>query len=996
MAAPSPDQWRVLSPHLDEALGMTDEERTTWLSCLRIQDASLADQLEVLLGHHRALACESFLQERFTRLPSEAGLTGQPLGAYRLIAQIGQGGMGSVWLAERNDARFERRVAVKLLKIALISRAGEERFKREGMILGRLAHANIAGLIDAGVSQAGQPYLVLEHIEGNHIDSYCDQDRLSIEARIRLFLDVLEAIAHAHANLVVHRDLKPPNILVRYDGRVKLLDFGIAKLLEHDSDQPGMAVQTLEGGRAMTPEYAAPEQLTGAPATIATDVYALGVLLYELLTGFHPTGAGPHTHATLVKAILDVEPARPSEVVFPTGGTTDTANRNAARRATTPERLSRMLRGDLDTIVGRALKKDPLERYASVSALAGDLRRFLGHEPIMARRDTIRYRTGKFVRRQRRNLTAMLLAMVALIGVMLLTWKLSRSSESRPQLKQARLTANPPDAPVVSAAISPNGKYLGYADRQGIHLQAVDTGETLSLPPPPGIEPSKADWVFGGWYPDSFGFIASVAIPGNPASLWSVSTQAGTSQKIADVEGTEGMFKISPDGSRIAYGKRRSALGAHEIWLMGSHGESPHRILTADDRTPIGAIVWSPSGKRIAYSLALQQGDLLVQSCDLDGANQSTILRDNALTALAWIEPGRFIYSRSTQRGSAWTGDLWELSVDEEQGIPSGKSHRLTEWSGYSIHHLSATADGKHLAFLRSAHHASALVGDLTGNGTRLLDARRLTLDDNINIALTWTPDSREVIFSSQRAATRQIYRQALSPGSTSQPITTSPGTNFYMARLSPDGAWVILEGEPVGSNRMMLYRIAITGGSPRLLFPVEDLTQCWCTNEAANFCVLGRPDPQKDELVISSFDPLIGKEKHLTRIALEPGTDAGVGMDYAWQISPDGSWIGIAKRHGNTIRLVPLGKEQARTIHINGYSNLVDLNWGSNSRSFFVSNVGPDGAALLHVDLDGKAQPIWRQPQTTSFWAFSSPDARHLVISGESRETSVWMFSNF
>ena len=995
MGAPSPDQWRALSPHLDEALGMTDEERSTWLSRLRTQDPSLADQLELLLGHHRALTCEGFLQERSIGLPNESGLTGQTLGAYRLIAEIGQGGMGSVWLAERNDARFERKVAVKFLKIALIGRAGEERFKREGIILGRLAHANIAELIDAGVSRAGQPYLVLEHIEGDHIDRYCDQHGLGIEARIRLFLDVLEAIAHAHANLIVHRDLKPPNILVRHDGQVKLLDFGIAKLLQ-DEDQPGKALQTLEGGRAMTPEYAAPEQLTGAAATIATDVYALGVLLYVLLTGFHPAGAGPHTHPALVKAILEVEPARPSDIAAPTKGTADITRRNAARRATTPERLSRMLRGDLDTIVGRTLKKDPQERYASVSALAGDLRRYLSHEPIMARPDTIAYRTAKFMRRRRRSVTAVLLATLALIGATILTWRLSRGPESPPQFKQARLTANPPAAPVLNATISPDGKYLGFGDRQGIHLQLVDTGETLSVPPLPGIEPLKANWVFGGWYPDSTGFIASVAIPGRPVSLWSVPARGGTPQKIADVEDMVGAGKISPDGSHIAYGKRRSALGAHEIWLMGSHGESPHRILTADNRTPFGVIAWSPAGKRIAYSLALPQGDLLVQSCDLNGANQTTILRDNALAALAWIAPGRFIYSRSTQRGSARTGDLWELSVDEEQGVPHGKSRRLTDWSGYSMHNLSATADGKRLAFLRSAHHASALVGDLAGNGTRLLNTRRLTIDDNINIALAWTPDSREVIFSSQRAATRQIYRQALDPGSTPQLMTSLPGTNFYMARLSPDGAWVVLEGEPAGLSKMALYRVAITGGIPQLLFPVKGLTQSWCTNRAANFCVLGRPDPPKNELVISSFDPLIAKRKDLMRIALEPGTDAGVGMDYAWQISPDGSWIGIAKRHGNTIRLVPLGKDQARTININGYSDLTDLNWAVNSRSLFVSSVGPGGATLLHVDLDGNAQPIWRQPQTTSFWGFSSPDARHLAISGESRETSVWMISNF
>jgi serine/threonine protein kinase/Tol biopolymer transport system component len=995
MSAPNLDKWRALSPLLDEALGMSDEERLIWLSSLRTQDPSLAEQLQALLDHHRALTCEGFLQERSVGMPCESGLTGQTLGAYRLVSQIGQGGMGSVWLAERNDARFARKVAVKFLKIALIGRSGEERFKREGVILGRLAHANIAELIDAGVSQIGQPYLVLEHVEGDHIDSYCDQHMLGIEARIRLFLDVLEAIAHAHANLIVHRDLKPPNILVRHDGRVKLLDFGIAKLLE-DDDQSGIALQTLEGGRAMTPEYAAPEQLTGAPATIATDVYALGVLLYVLLTGFHPAGPGPHSQPILVKAILDAEPARPSDIVSPTGRTADSAKRNAAQRATTPERLNRMLRGDLDTIVIRTLKKNPQERYASVSALADDLRRYLSHEPIMARPDTMSYRAAKFMRRKRWSVTAVVSATLALIGAIILTWRLSRGPESPPEFKQARLTANSPDVPVLNAAISPDGKYLGYADRQGIHLQLVDTGETLSMPPLDGIEPLKADWVFGGWYPDSTRFIASVAISGKPVSLWSISMHGWTPEKIAEVEDAVGAWKISPDGSHIAYGKLRSALGAHEIWLMGPHGESPHRILAADNRMPFGGIAWSPSGNRIAYILPLPEGSLLVRSCDLNGADRRTILRDNALSAVAWIAPGRFIYSRSTQRGSARTGDLWELSVNDENGRPHGKSRRLTDWSGYSIHHLSASADGKRLAFLRTTHHASVLVGNLARDGTGLLNPRRLIVDDNINIALAWTPDSREVIFSSQRAATRQIYRQAIEPGSTPQPITSTPGTNFYLARLSPDGAWVILEGEPVGSNRMLLYRVPISGGVPRLLFPVEDLTQCFCTNQAANFCVLGRPDPRKNELVISSFDPLLAKEKDLIRIALEPGTDAGVGMDYAWQISPDGSWIGIAKRSGNTIRLVPLGKDHARTINIKGYSDLMDLNWAVDSRSLFVSTLGLEGAKLLQVDLDGNAKPVWLQPQTTSSWGFASPDARHLAISGESRETSIWMISNF
>jgi len=406
----SPDEWHSLSPYLDQALAMTDDERGAWLLSLGEQNPTLAAQLRALLDEHRVLAEEGFLEKGQFGLPNTAGLAGQSVGPYQLISQVGQGGMGSVWLAERSDGRFERRVAVKFLNVALVGRGGEARFKREGSILGRLRHEHIAELVDAGVSASAQPYLVLEYVEGDHIERYCDERKLDVEARVRLVLDVLAAVAHAHSNLIVHRDLKPSNVLVSRDGQVKLLDFGIAKLLEGEGQDGAPTLLTVEGGRAMTPEYAAPEQVTGAPVTTATDVYALGVLLYVLLTGQHPAGAGTRSAADLVKAIVDTEPTRPSEVVAPAKANAEQATSNAGRRTTTPDKLSRLLRGDLDTIIAKALKKNPPERYASVTALADDLRRYLRHEPISARPDTPAYRTAKFVRRNR---TAVALAALA-------------------------------------------------------------------------------------------------------------------------------------------------------------------------------------------------------------------------------------------------------------------------------------------------------------------------------------------------------------------------------------------------------------------------------------------------------------------------------------------------------------------------------------------------------------------------------------------------------
>ena len=293
MSTLSPEQWERLSPYLDQALALTEPERAAWLASFDEQDAAMAASLRALLDEHCVLAQEGFL-EKGPGVPQGApGLTGQNIGPYRLISQIGQGGMGSVWLAERCDGRFDRRVAVKFINLALMGRAGEVRFKREGSILARLAHEHIAELVDAGVSTVGQPYLVLEHVEGDHIDRYCDQQKLDTAARIRLFMTVLEAVAHAHAHLIVHRDLKPSNVLVSKNGQVKLLDFGIAKLLESEGQEEAPTLLTAAGARVMTPEYAAPEQVTGGPVTTATDIYALGVLLYALLTGRASCGSGP-------------------------------------------------------------------------------------------------------------------------------------------------------------------------------------------------------------------------------------------------------------------------------------------------------------------------------------------------------------------------------------------------------------------------------------------------------------------------------------------------------------------------------------------------------------------------------------------------------------------------------------------------------------------------------------------------------------------------------
>ena len=408
-----------LSPRLDELLELDAAARREHLAQLRAHDAATADELEALLAQQSKIEREAFLEDT-PQVLAGASLEGQRLGAYTLVRPLGAGGMGSVWLARRSDGRFDGEVAVKLLNLSLLARGGAARFAREAQALARLDHPNIARLLDAGVGASGQPYLVLERIDGTPITRWCADRALDIPARVRLLLEVLAAVEQAHQRLVLHRDLKPDNILVTPDGRVKLLDFGIAKLIDDQSAADAPTALTELGARAFTPDYAAPEQVQGGEVTTATDVYALGVLLFELLTGRHPTARAEDSTVQRLQAVCEREPRRLSEAA--------------------PAAAARALRGDLDNIVAKALKKAPGERYAGAAALADDLRRHLAHLPVSARADSWAYRSGRFVRRHRGAVAALTVTLGALVaGVVGTAWQAVEARHERDEaLYQAR------------------------------------------------------------------------------------------------------------------------------------------------------------------------------------------------------------------------------------------------------------------------------------------------------------------------------------------------------------------------------------------------------------------------------------------------------------------------------------------------------------------------------------------------------------------------------
>jgi serine/threonine protein kinase len=431
-------RWNTIRELFQAAARYEPEARARFLDEACAGDPDLRQEVESLLEAREPGGPMDRLADEVGPMFAEIGEgppDGERVGPYRVIRRIAVGGMGSVHLAERVDGQFERRVALKFVRVGLRSEEALRRFAIERQTLARLAHPGIAGLLDGGVGDRG-PWVAMEYIEGVPIDEYCDRERLSVERRLELFADVCDAVQYAHQNLIVHRDLKPANIHVTAEGRVKLLDFGIAKLLEAD---PGDA-DTHATARWMTPEYASPEQVRGEPVTTASDTYALGVLLYQLLSGHRPYRISSGAPSQVERIVCETDPVRPSVAALQPveedgDGTTPDAIGHARRIQ--PRRLQHRLEGDLDTIVLKALRKEPERRYASAGELADDLRRHRQGLPVRARADTPAYRATKFVRRHRVGVSASAALALALLGGLAATsWQARRAAVERDRAEQ--------------------------------------------------------------------------------------------------------------------------------------------------------------------------------------------------------------------------------------------------------------------------------------------------------------------------------------------------------------------------------------------------------------------------------------------------------------------------------------------------------------------------------------------------------------------------------
>ncbi len=535
----TPAHWKRLSPLLDAALDLEPGQREVFLASLPAEDAQLRDELRELLAGREGVETDDFMNRlpAFSAVPKAFSLGPDSIvGPYRLIREIGAGGTSSVWLAERVDGTIQRKVALKLPHLGLVDRGIAARIARERDILASLEHPNIARLYDAGVDERGRPYLALEYVDGVPPDVYCRREGLNLRDCLAMFLKVLHAVSFAHARLVVHRDLKPNNILISAGCEVRLLDFGIARLLQPEAS---LASHTLAGAAALTPAYAAPEQFTGQPVTVATDVYSLGVILFELLTDVSPYSPDGRSLGAYEHEVRYVEPPR-------------------ASRAAVPSEAGE-LKGDLDAIVAKALEKNPAERYSSVEAFAQDIERHLAAQPIAARPRSFAYVTRKFLRRNALPLALGITVVAALsgaLGVAAIQW---RDAEQQRGIAVDRL-ANSQAASTFMTTILMEGMQPGesltfeqlIARSEKIARQAGRTDVRTRV--------FAADFL-AGWY------------------------RANGMYRKADELLTTTIDSMPPDQADVAKGLRCMRA---EIWGQIGRAEEGERVLDHEIATPTG------------------------------------------------------------------------------------------------------------------------------------------------------------------------------------------------------------------------------------------------------------------------------------------------------------------------------------------------------------------------------------------------------------------------
>ena len=942
-------------------------------------------------------------------------LIGKRVSHYRVLEILGGGGMGVVYKAE--DIKLGRRVALKFLPEELANdTSAMERFEREARAASALNHPNICTIYEVEEHE-GQPFIVMELLEGETLREVISEfhaspqgtsgrkSPLPLNRLLDTAVQIAEGLDAAHKKGIIHRDIKPANIFVTTHGQTKILDFGLAKLQESeapdvrplvpDEQQPKQEwnpslTLTRTGVAIGTAGYMSPEQVRGEKLDSRTDLFSLGLVLYEMAVGQRAfTG---ETAPVLHDAILNHTP--------------------------TPVRdLNPEIPPQLEGVINKALQKDREVRFQSVSEIRVELKSLAAS--LSGQDDQ---------RRRKPVLHSSRLAVSAGVFILLLiagfVWFTKRLPSTLPDLQQRQLTANSSENAVMGGAISPDGKYLAYADLQGIHIKLLETGETSTAPQPESLKGIQVNWqIISTWARGGTSFIANARPHGERSSIWTVPTMGGSPRMLRE---DAFAWSVSRDGSWVAFGQNLGRLYYRELWLMRPDGGDARKLYEVDENSAIGGAEWSPDGQRIAYPRWHQPIDgkfeWHFESRDLKGGPPITVASDFDLTDItdwSWVPDGRILYTVPDYGDSREnTCNFWQTRMDVSTGEPLEKPKRFTNWSGFCVDTLSATADGKKLAFRRSTVQSSVYLADFQGHGMGIGTPRRFTLNEGRDFPAAWTADSKTIVFVSNRNGQWELFRQHLNEDTAQSIAAVSAGEaerteagefSPTVPRISPDGAWMLFliwKKKGNSSAQTELVRVPITGGPPQLVLTSSSglIHSFRCARFPATLCTIAERTPDHKQLIFTAFDPIKGRDRELTRFTTKPTPDA----EYAWDLSPNGTHIAILKRSEAIIHVLSMSLQPTQEIVVKGWSGLQTLDWASDGTGLFVAIAREGGSALLRMDLKGSGQLLWAskgtvEPGISAFlggptvpWAVPSPDGRHLAICEWNLSANIWMMENF